>query len=93
MVESTALEMRRGGNSTVGSNPTLSAILALNAFQTAQGANKPYFRIGPSPRLMPSSSHCRVHVIDIAIDVEEGAHKPAAALFLHAVRDPSSSSR
>ncbi len=26
MVESTALEMRRGGNSTVGSNPTLSAI-------------------------------------------------------------------
>ena|GEM_PF-3436246 len=30
MVESTALEMRRGGNSTVGSNPTLSAIYFLN---------------------------------------------------------------
>ena len=29
MVESTALEMRRAGNRTVGSNPTLSAILAL----------------------------------------------------------------
>ena len=27
MVESTALEMRRMGNRTVGSNPTLSAIL------------------------------------------------------------------
>ena len=27
MVESTALEMRRTGNRTVGSNPTLSAIL------------------------------------------------------------------
>ena len=26
MVESTALEMRRAGNGTVGSNPTLSAI-------------------------------------------------------------------
>ena len=27
MVESTALEMRRTGNRTVGSNPTLSAII------------------------------------------------------------------
>lgn len=29
MVESTALEMRRTGNRTVGSNPTLSAIQSL----------------------------------------------------------------
>ena len=32
MVESTALEMRHGGNSIGGSNPSLSAIASSNAF-------------------------------------------------------------
>ena len=46
MVESTALEMRRMGNRTVGSNPTLSANLAESARYAAFDA--PIFR----PRLI-----------------------------------------
>lgn len=93
MVESTALEMRRGGNSTVGSNPTLSAILAFYAREISQAGIRSGFGIPLSAKATPSSSHCRVHVIDTALDVEEGPHKLAGALSLHAVRDPSSSSR
>ena len=33
MVESTALEMRRTGNRTVGSNPTLSATYAMTGHE------------------------------------------------------------
>ena len=39
MVESTALEMRRTGNRTVGSNPTLSA--SINARAAAPGPPAP----------------------------------------------------
>ena len=44
MVESTALEMRRAGNGTVGSNPTLSAIIraqrAMMAERAAESAHR-----------------------------------------------------
>ena len=40
MVESTALEMRRAGNGTVGSNPTLSATQFLHNFPCPGASDK-----------------------------------------------------
>ena len=54
MVESTALEMRRMGNRTVGSNPTLSA--SRSSYQIFSGL-LPMHRTGkgagPTPQLSP----------------------------------------
>ena len=53
MVESTALEMRRGGNSIVGSNPTLSArfLMKLEAYKILFFDEHMYFHLVSSVNL------------------------------------------
>lgn len=58
MVESTALEMRRAGNGTEGSNPSLSATIC-----AGYGAGSPLFAeqeyVRPTGSNRPSERQCR----------------------------------
>ena len=79
MVESTALEMRHRGNSIVGSNPTLSAILA-KAAKFEEHPNHPIRLMSAERAAFPPTA--RRHVRQKATPVKccETSHRRAAAV-------------
>ena len=64
MVESTALEMRRTGNRTVGSNPTLSANL-LDPRASPERPPRDSGRLFPESRAIQFHAHLRVPIRDV----------------------------
>ena len=76
MVESTALEMRRAGNRTVGSNPTLSANFPTHRLTKAATPERLTFESGTIRSLdshaVPIRDVCRPHFCPLANTLEGG---------------------
>ncbi len=75
MVESTALEMRRTGNRTVGSNPTLSAIIYLTTMCYAKQPDPGRFTEASGVRCL----NARLYQLDFGV---QETKSPAGSIAL-----------